>query len=99
MRLLVDLCRYLVYGCCALVIIVVSLFVISTIEGVGLVLGEVTVGSVLVALAALLLFALLIGGIAILVSLHDVHLKLLDEARRIAGVLDRDAAGVPEQTR
>ncbi len=98
MRLIVDLCRYIVYASCALVVTVTALVTISTIDGTGLVLEDFSAGNIIAIVAVFLLFALAIGVLAVLVSLHDLHLKLVSEAKRISGALEKlqSAAGRAE---
>lgn len=91
MRFIVDLYRYIIVAFCAVALIAgtVTLFVALDQNGG---LGAAYPGWVLaVALAVAVSFILSIGGLALVVSLHDRHADLSDTAAEMKLTLDRIA--------
>jgi hypothetical protein len=81
MRFIVDIYRYIIFAFCGLLIIsavLLALFVATSSAD-----PEIAAGVIIGAVAALLFLILNLGGIAIIVSLHDRHAELVDEARQI----------------
>ena len=89
MRFIVDLFRYIIFAFCGLMIIAAVLIALN--------LGSVETGSWpagLVIAAIFVVFGLVVlnlGGIAILVSMHDRHAELVEEAVELNGVLSEIA--------
>jgi hypothetical protein len=94
MRFLVDLYRYIIFLFCALALIGAALIALSTADH-STALGTALTGWMLFAvIAGLVVMMLGLGGIAILVSIHDRHVELVEEAERIANAVELLAANV-----
>jgi hypothetical protein len=91
MRFIVDLYRYIIIGLCGLAIILGAFAVIAALDVNGPLLGQYPGWVIAVAFASAVLFILSIGGLAIIVSLHDRHAELADAALELKTTLDRIA--------
>lgn len=88
MRFVVDLYRYIIIGLCAAVLITVALVVMATFDHSGP-LGSQLTGTILIAaIGALALLILSLGGVAILISIHDRHVEIAESSERIAYSLE-----------
>jgi urease accessory protein UreF len=94
MRFLVDLYRYIIFLFCAFALIGAAVIALSAADH-STALGAALTGWMMFAvIAALVVMVLGLGGIAILVSLHDRHAELVEEAERIANAVEQIAANV-----
>jgi TRAP-type mannitol/chloroaromatic compound transport system permease small subunit len=81
MRFIVDIYGYIIFAFCGLLIISAVLLVLFVAtSGAN---PDMTAGTIIGPIAALLFLVLNLGGIAIIVSLHDRHAELVDEARQL----------------
>lgn len=87
MRFIVDLFRNILIGMCAVVVIAAALLVFAAVDHSGPLGAQLTGTIVLIALSALTLLVLNIGGIAILISLHDRHVEIADNTGSMANAL------------
>jgi hypothetical protein len=92
MRFIVDLFRNILIGLCAVVVIAAALLVFAAVDHSGPLGAQLTGTIVLVALSALTLLVLNIGGIAILISIHDRHVEIADNTGMMARALASIAA-------
>lgn len=90
MKFIVDLFRYLIFGFCGLVIVgfTYGLLSISQSDPTG---GAYSILWIMGFLVTALLLILSLGGIAILISIHDRHNELVGEMTRIADALEHTA--------
>ena len=86
MRFIIDLYRYLVLFYCGALLVAVALAIFLLIDRTGG--GTLTVEMILIGAGVLSLVVVNLGGIAILVSLHDRHVEVSDAATRIAASLE-----------
>jgi sensor histidine kinase regulating citrate/malate metabolism len=94
MRFLVDLYRYIIFLFCAFALIGAALIALSAADH-STALGAALTGWMLFAvIAALVVMVLGLGGTAILVSIHDRHVELVEEAERIATAVEQLAANL-----
>lgn len=91
MRFIVDLYRYSIIALCGLAIILGAFAIFAALDVNGPLLGQYPGWVIAVAFASAVLFILSIGGLAIIVSLHDRHAELADAAQDIKVTLDRIA--------
>ena len=92
MRFIVDLYRYIIYGFCAFTLIVIALVAMQVADRSSI-LGAPLTGAILIGLVGVLgMFVLGLGATAILVSMHDRHVELVEESERIATALEKIAA-------
>jgi hypothetical protein len=87
MRFIVDLFRNILIGMCAVVVIAAALLVFAAVDHSGPLGAQLTGTIVLIALSALTLLVLNIGGIAILISIHDRHVEIADNTGSMANAL------------
>ncbi len=87
MRFIVDLFRNILLALCALVVIAVALMVFAAVDHSDLFGTQLTATIVMIALSALTLLVLNIGGVAILISIHDRHVEVSDNTAAMAVAL------------
>lgn len=87
MRFVVDLFRFIILAMCAFVLIGAALLVFAAIDHSSPLGTELTTTIVLFAIGALTLLVLNIGGVAILMSIHDRHVEIADNTGSIASSL------------
>lgn len=93
MRFIVDLYRYLILFYCGALVVAVALAFLLLIDRSG---GTALTIDVILTGAAILSFLILnLGGIAILVSLHDRHVEVADAATRIAASVEAWVGPLP----
>ena len=96
MRFLVDLYRLLIVGMCGLILVGVIFIALSVVTSSGAVAS--LSGPVLLGCATALVFLVLsLGGVAILMSLHDRHIELVEQITAVAEASQRVAAAVERQ--
>ncbi|WP_294212034.1 hypothetical protein [uncultured Sphingomonas sp.] len=87
MRFVVDLFRFVILAISAIVLVAVAMLVFAAIDHSGPLGTSLTTTVVLFAIAALGLLVLNIGGVAILISIHDRHVEIADNAGSMASSL------------
>ena len=97
MRFVVDLFRFVILAMCAIVLVAAALLVFAAIDHSGPLGTGLTTTIVLFAVAALGLLVLNIGGVAILISIHDRHVEIADNAESMASSLAALANGASAQ--
>lgn len=90
MRFIIDLFRCLIYFYCAAILIGVSLGIFLALDRPGP--SDLTADVIFVAAAVFSIFVLHLGGIAILVSLHDRHVESTQALNSIAASLEKMVA-------
>lgn len=88
MRFIVDLYRYIIVGFCGVAIIALAFAFFTLIDQSGPA-GSYPAWSIAATLGAAVLMILSIGGLAIIVSLHDRHAELTEAAGEIIEAIDR----------
>lgn len=91
MRFVVDLYRNIILGFCALVLIASAILIFAALDRSGPLGSQITGTIILIAVGALGFLVLNLGGIAILISLHDRHVEIAESAESIASSLQRIA--------
>lgn len=84
MRFVVDCFRFIILAMCAIALIGAALLVIAAIDQSGPLGSSLTATIVAFAVAALAVLVLNIGGVAILISIHDRHVAIADNTHSIA---------------
>ena len=92
MRFIVDLFRNILIGMCAVVVIAAALLVFAAVDHSSPLGAQLTGTIILIALSALALLILNIGGIATLISIHDRHVEIADNTEMMARALASLAA-------
>jgi hypothetical protein len=90
MRFLVDIYRYVLFAVCCLTLILASILLLVAIDQRDTMLQGWTALWLLSAFGIPLMIVVSLGSLAILFSLHDRHLELVDQVRRIADALEAD---------
>ncbi len=88
MRFVVDLYRYIIIGLCAAVLITAALVVMAAFDHSGPLGSQLTGTIFLAAVGALALLVVSLGGVAILISIHDRHAEIAENSERIAYSLE-----------
>jgi hypothetical protein len=87
MRFVVDLFRFIILAMCAIALIGAALLVFAAIDHSSPLGTGLTTTIVLFSIAALTLLVLNIGGVAILISIHDRHVEIADNTGSMASSL------------
>lgn len=91
MPFIVSLFKYIILVICFLFLVVIALAVIAVVDPGGPLAGVATPYAIALALGAIILMILNLGGVAILISLHDRHREIAEGINRIAGALERSS--------
>lgn len=94
MRFIVDLYRYIIIVFCGLALIGGAVALFAALDPSGPLAGAYPAWVIAAALATAMLFILSIGGLAIIVSIHDRHAALSDSVEQTAAALERMAAAL-----
>jgi hypothetical protein len=92
MRFVVDLYRYVLLVLLALVIIGILLLTFAAVDPNGPFQGEYATPAILAMLAAGVFLTLSIGGLAIVISIHDRHAEIADHIGELVAVLQHSSA-------
>jgi hypothetical protein len=84
MRFVVDLFRIVILVMCAIILVGAALLVFAAIDHSSPLGAGLTITIVLFAIAALALLVLNIGGVAILISIHDRHVEIANHTGSMA---------------
>jgi hypothetical protein len=95
MRFIVDLYRYVIFAICGATLIGITLLVIAALDPTGPLSGWAAPALLLAAAAAVFL-VLNVGALAILFSLHDRHVALVEATEEVSRSLDGIAATIAE---
>lgn len=92
MPFIVSLFKYIILAVCFIFLVVIALGVIALVDPSGPLGGAATPYGIALALGAVIFLILNLGGIAILISLHDRHREIAEGIDRIARALERSSA-------
>ena len=89
MAFIVSLFKYIILTFCFLMLIAIVFGLMWSIDQGVLTSPEMAMGTIALVVAVFVFFILYIGGIAILISLHDRHREVAEGIHRIADELKR----------
>lgn len=91
MRFIVDLYRYIIVALCGITVIALAFAFFAFIDASGPTGGAYPEWVIAATIVVAIVFVLSIGGLAIIISLHDRHAELTDAANDIRDALNRIA--------
>ncbi|WP_375272683.1 hypothetical protein [Sphingomonas sp.] len=97
MRFIVDLYRYILVALCGITIIALAFAFFAFIDASGPTGGAYPEWVIAATIVVAIVFVLSIGGLAIIISLHDRHAELTDAAHDIRDALNRIADARPSR--
>lgn len=94
MRFIVDLYRYIIVAFCGVAVVGGAVLLFAGLDPDGPLAGAYPAWAIAVAAVVAIMFVLSIGGLALLISLHDRHAALADATQEAASALQVIARNV-----